>query len=72
MSAKQNAKTIEPADRLVSREEAAKTILGISVRALDRYLKRGDISFIPMGRAIRIRTSELDRFCEARETRLGR
>lgn len=72
MSVKHDLKTIESAARLVGRKEAAEEILGISVRALDRYLKRGDISFIPIGRIIKIRTSELVRFCAARETRLGR
>lgn len=54
---------------LLDRHEAAK-LLSIGLRTLDRLMADGEIPVVRIGTAARIRPSAIERFCEARESRL--
>lgn len=67
--ASNSAPITELAPHLITREDAAKT-LGVGLRTIDRFLQKGEIPFVKMGRSVRIRRAELDRFTSAREIRI--
>ena len=53
---------------LLDRHQAA-TQLGVSLRTIDSLISTGDLAAIHIGRAVRIRPSALEYFCEAHESR---
>jgi excisionase family DNA binding protein len=53
---------------LLDRHQAAAQ-LGVSLRTIDNLISSGDLSAIHIGRAVRIRPSALEYFCEANESR---
>lgn len=58
-------------DKLLTPQEAAR-ILGVSVNTLNvwRCTKRYNLSYIKMGRSVRYRPEDVQRFIETREVKL--
>lgn len=65
-----NPSAAEPAPQLLTREMAAKQ-LSVGLRTIDRSILKGDLKYVRIGRSIRIYQSELNRFCQARETQIN-
>jgi excisionase family DNA binding protein len=60
--------TAQRAPVLLTRPEAAQ-VLGISLRATDGLIARGDLPVVRFGATVRIRPSAIDFLIEARESR---
>lgn len=56
--------------QLMTRSEAAEA-LALSVRMIDELVKSGDLAAVRIGRSVRFRTSALEFFIEARESRMN-
>ncbi len=52
-------------EKLLSREEAAE-LLGVDVRTIDAFRKRGQLGWVQIGtKTVKIKMSELERFASA-------
>jgi excisionase family DNA binding protein len=57
-------------EKLLTRKEAA-AILGLGWRTVDENIAKGALPIVKIGRNVRIKPSELQKFIEARETRVN-